>query len=280
MAKVGIMQLPVVDIQGGSVGTLEVSDLLFGVPMNAAVVHQAMLYHRANARQGTASAKTRAMVSGGGAKPRPQKHTGRARQGSTRSPQWRGGGVVFGPQPRSFRQRLPKKMRRLAIRCLLSDKVREDRLTLVQSIEMKDARTRDMKGILTALDATSSVLVVTPGTDEAVVRSSQNLPGVKTLPAPSVNVMDLLNHDRLLITVDAIKKAEELWAGGATAGDVVAVSSRPAARTRRTPSRARTTTRRRAQPAAEEQAATEEAPAGSEAQSAESEGPETQGNEA
>ncbi|MCH7706126.1 MAG: 50S ribosomal protein L4, partial [Chloroflexi bacterium] len=111
------MQLPVVNIEGGSVGTLEVSDLLFDVPMNAAVVHQAMLYHRANARQGTASAKTRGMVSGGGAKPRPQKHTGRSRQGSIRSPQWRGGGVVFGPQPRSFRQRLPKKMRRLAIRC-------------------------------------------------------------------------------------------------------------------------------------------------------------------
>ncbi len=273
------MQLPVVNIEGGSVGTLEVSDLLFGVPMNAAVVHQAMLYHRANARQGTASAKTRAMVSGGGAKPRPQKHTGRSRQGSTRSPQWRGGGVVFGPQPRSFRQRLPKKMRRLAIRCLLSDKVREDRLTLVQSIEIKENKTKEMKVILTALDATSSVLVVTPVTDEAVVRSSRNLPGVKTLPAPGVNVMDLLNHDRLVITVDAIRKAEELWGGGATPGDVVAAPSRAAARTRRTPSRTRTTTRRRT-PAAEKKPATEETPAGSEAQSAEPEGPETQGNEA
>lgn len=274
------MQLPVVNIEGGSVGTLEVSDLLFDVPMNAAVVHQAMLYHRANARQGTASAKTRGMVSGGGAKPRPQKHTGRSRQGSIRSPQWRGGGVVFGPQPRSFRQRLPKKMRRLAIRCLLSDKVREDRLTLVQSIEIKEAKTREMKGILAALNATSSVLVVTPETDDAVVRASRNLPGVKTLPAPSVNVMDLLNHDRLVITVDAIRKAEELWGGGATQGDVVATPSRPAARTRRTPSRTSTTTRRRTPAAAEKKPATEETPAGSEAQSAEPEGSETQGNEA
>ena len=274
------MQLPVVDIQGGSVGTLEVSDLLFGVPMNAAVVHQAMLYHRANARQGTASAKTRGLVSGGGAKPRPQKGTGRSRQGSIRSPQWRGGGIVFGPQPRSFRQRLPKKMRRLAIRCLLSDKVREDRLTLVQSIEMKEARTREMKSILAGLDATSSVLLVTQVTDEAVVRSSRNLPRVKTLPAPSVNVMDLLNHDRLVITVDAIRKAEELWGGGATPGDVVTAPSRPAARTRRTPSRTRTTTTRRRAPVVEKKPDAEEAATASDAQAVEPEAPETQGSEA
>ena len=266
-----MVQLTVVNIEGGPVGTLEVSDLLFSVPMNSAVVHQAMLYHRANARQGTASAKTRAMVSGGGAKPRPQKGTGRARQGSIRSPQWRGGGVVFGPQPRSFRQRLPKKMRRLAIRCLLSDKVREDRLTLVQSIEVKGARTREMKGILAALNATSSVLVVTPETDAAVVRSSRNLPGVKTLPAPNVNVMDLLNHDRIVITVDAIKKAEELWGGGATPGDVVATPTRPAARTRRTTTRTRTTTtRRRTTAAAKKEPAAKKKP----------EAPDTQGNEA
>jgi hypothetical protein len=169
-------------------------------------------------------------------------------------------------------------MRRLAIRCLLSDKVREERLTLVQAIEMKEARTREMKSILAALEATSSVLVVTPATDEAVVRSSRNLPRVKTLPAPSVNVMDLLNHDRLVITVDAIRKAEELWGGGATPGDVVAASSRPAARTRRAPSRARTTTTRRRTPAAEQEPDVEETPAGSDVQPAESEESETQGS--
>ena len=118
------MELTVLNIEGTQTGTLDVSDLLFGVPMNTSVVHQAMVSQRANARQGTSSTKTRGMVSGGGIKPRPQKHSGRSRQGSIRAPQWRHGGIVFGPSPRSYRQRLPKKMRRLAIRCLLSDKVR------------------------------------------------------------------------------------------------------------------------------------------------------------
>ena len=224
------MQLPVVDTQGATVGTLEVSDLLFDVPMNTSVVQQAMVRQQANARQGTASTKTRAQVSGGGAKPRPQKHGGRSRQGTIRAPQWRGGGIVFGPHPRGFRQRIPKKMRRLAIRCLLSDKVREDRLTLMQALDLPQARTKEMKHILESLGATTSVLLVTPEKDENVVLSARNLARVKTLPAPNLNTLDLLSHDRLIMTVDAVRKAEELWAGGATSGDVVAIPARPARR--------------------------------------------------
>lgn len=207
------MQLPVVDTQGTQVGTLEVSDHLFAVPMNASVVHQAMVWQRANARQGTSSTKTRGDVSGGGVKPRPQKYTGRSRQGSIRAPQWRHGGVVFGPHPRSYRQRIPKKVRRLAIRCLLSDKVRGNNLTVLQSMELSETKTQEMKRILGALNATSSALVVTPEKDNNVVISARNLEHVKTLPAPNLNVLDLLQFHRLVMTVAAVRKAEEMWAG-------------------------------------------------------------------
>ncbi len=211
-------------------GTLEVSDLLFGVSMNRSVVHQAMVRQRANGRQGTSSTKTRAAVSGGGAKPRPQKHSGRSRQGTIRAPQWRGGGIVFGPTPRNLRLRMPKKMRRLAIRCLLSDKARGDRLTLLQALALSEVKTREMKEVLSSLHATSSVLLVTPETDQNVVLSARNLERVKTLPANNLNVLDILEHDRLIMTVDAVRRAEELWAGGATPGEVVAIEKPAAAK--------------------------------------------------
>ena len=211
-------------------GTLEVSDLLFGVAMNRSVVHQAMVRQRANGRQGTSSTKTRAEVSGGGAKPRPQKHSGRSRQGSIRSPQWRGGGIVFGPTPRSYRQRMPKKMRRLAIRCLLSDKAREDRLTLLQSLVLPEVKTSGMKEVLSSLEATSSVLLVTPLTDQNVVLSARNLERVKTLPANNLNVLDILEHDRLIMTVDAVRRVEELWGGGVTPAEVVSIEKPAAAK--------------------------------------------------
>lgn len=239
------------------IGTLEVSDLLFAVPMNTSVVHQAMVRQRANARRGTSSTKTRGEVSGGGIKPRPQKHSGRSRQGSIRAPQWRGGGIVFGPHPRSYRQRMPKKMRRLAIRCVLSDKVRENQLTLVQALDLPQSKTQEMKRILQTLGATSSVLLVTPEVDERVVLSARNLERVKTLPAPNLNVLDILDHSRLIMTVGAIRKAEELWAGGATVGEVVAAPRRA---TRRRAARERA-------PASEEpdQSADEAAESGEEA---------------
>jgi len=219
------------DIQGVAVGTLEVSDRLFGVPMNTSVVHQAMVGMRANARQGTSSTKTRAEVSGGGAKPRPQKHTGGARQGSIRAPQWRGGGIVFGPKPRSYRHAMPKKMRRLAIRCLVSDKTRENQLTLLDDFEAIGSKTQEMKRVLETLDANSSVLLVTHEVDKKVVLSARNIQRVKTLPAPNLNVLDLLDHDRVIMTVGAVRKIEELWGDGTTSGEIIAirkaVSKRP-----------------------------------------------------
>lgn len=206
------MQLPVYDTTGASVGTVEVSDLLFNVPMHTAVVHQALLRQLANRRQGTSDTKTRAEVSGGGIKPRPQKHSGKSRQGSIRAPQWRHGGVVFGPHPRSYRQRMPKKMRRLAIRCLLTDKAVDQKLIVLQGLDLAEAKTKAMAGILHALNVDSSVLVVTPQKDANVVLSVRNLDRVKALPATDINVGDLLTHDRLVMTVDALRKAEELWA--------------------------------------------------------------------
>jgi large subunit ribosomal protein L4 len=221
------VQLNVVDNHGTHVGALEVSDLLFGIPMNTSVVHQTMLWHQTNARQGTASTKTRAQVSGGGAKPRPQKHTGRSRQGSIRSPQWRGGGVVFGPHVRDFKPKILKKVRRLAIRCMLSNKVREDQIRLVQMFDIPDAKSKEMKRILMSLNANSSVLVVTPQKDNNVVLSARNLGRVTTLPATNLNVVDLLKHDYLVMTVDAVRKAEEIWAGGATPGSVIPPADKP-----------------------------------------------------
>ena len=262
------IDLPVLDMQGDTVATLAVSDYLFGVPMNAAVVHQAMLMQRANARQGTHSVKTRADVSGGGAKPWRQKGTGRARQGSIRSPQWRGGGIVFGPHPRSYRQRMPKKMRRLAIRCLLSDKVREERLAILQELQFPQAKTREMKQFLDTLNVSSSILIVTPEATKPLVDSARNLPQVKTLPAANLNVLDLLNHDRLIMTVAAIRKAEELWDPETTLAEVEA-SPLPTPKRKRPASSAATAeatekaaaTPKRKRTVKPEAAATEAAPA-------------------
>jgi len=205
------LELPVLDMQGKAIATLAISDYLFGIQMNMSVVHQAMVRQRANMRQGNSNVKTRANVSGGGAKPWRQKGTGRARQGSIRSPQWRGGGIVFGPNPRSYRQRMPKKMRRLAIRCLLSDKVREDRLSIIQDLQLPESKTKDMKRFLETMNVNSKTLIVTPELQKPVVESAKNLQDIKTLPASNLNVLDLLNYDRIIMTVAAIRKAESLW---------------------------------------------------------------------
>lgn len=245
------MKLSVHNMQGSAVGTLEVSDYLFDVPMNSSVVHQAMVMHRANARQGTSGTKTRAQVSGGGAKPRPQKHTGRARQGTIRAPQFRGGGVVFGPHPRSYRQRMPKKMRRLAIRCLLSEKVRENSLAVLQELQMPQAKTQEMKRLLDTLEISSSVLIVTHEAENSVVASAQNLQQVKTMPASNLNVLDLLSYDRLIMTMEAIHKAESVWDGGATPQEMVPTPTATSGRRRRSTARATATkkTTREAPPA-------------------------------
>jgi large subunit ribosomal protein L4 len=208
------MKLPVKNIKGEEVDTIQVSESLFNAPMNAALVHQVMVAYKANQRQGTHSTKTRSQVSGGGHKPWRQKHTGRARHGSTRSPQWRHGGVVFGPHPRDHRLGIPKRMRRQALRCVLSDKVRGEKLILVDQMDLSEAKTKGMSQVLTNLAASNSTLVVTSGKDEDVVRTARNLQKVFTLPVDLLSAGALLHRENLLMNVDAVRRAEELWGNG------------------------------------------------------------------
>ena len=205
------MKLRLHNSKGQVVGSVEVSDRVFGAPMNAALVHQVMVGQLANARQGTAKVKTRTEVSGGGAKPRPQKYTGRARQGSIRAPHWKGGGVVFGPTPRSYRHAAAVRMRRKAMLSVLSDKAREDELVVVDELIPESHKTREMAKVLDALGRRSSVLLVADGADDATLRSANNIPRVKLLPAALLNTRDLLNHRRVVMTLDAVRKVEELW---------------------------------------------------------------------
>ena len=207
------MKLPLKNLQGKDVGEIDVRDDVFGVPMNPALVHQVMVGQLANARQGSAATKTRARVSGGGAKPRPQKHSGRSRQGSIRAPQWRGGGIVFGPTPRSFRQRTPKRMKRQAMLAMLSDRAREGAIVVLEGLELESMKTKAMAEGLRAIGAESSVLLVGDGADPSVLRCANNIPRVKMLPAALLNTVDLLNHRLLVMTVDAVRKAEATWGG-------------------------------------------------------------------
>lgn len=207
------MKLDVRNMSGAVVDSVEVLDDVFDAPMNPALLHQVMVGQLANKRQGTAKVKTRSEVAGGGAKPRPQKYTGRARQGSIRSPQWRGGGVVFGPTPRSYRQRTPKRVKRQAIKIVLSDKAREQQLIVVDEFRLEGAKTKQMAQALSVLEVESSVLLVSDVMDEDVVRAARNIPKVRTLPASLLNAVDLLNANKVVMTVGAVRKAEELWGG-------------------------------------------------------------------
>ena len=205
------MQVPVYSLAGEVVKNIEISDRVFAVSFNQAVVHQAMVRQQANARQGTASTKTRSEVSGSGRKLFRQKHTGQARAGSRRSPLRRGGGVTFGPKPRSYRQAMPKKMRQLALRCVLSAKARDGELMVVEQLKLPEPRTKEMVQILTALGVDSSALIVTNEPEENVVKSARNLARIKTLPASLINVVDILSYKILLMTEAAVRKAEQLW---------------------------------------------------------------------
>ena len=207
-----MVQVPVHNIQGEVVDHIALKDEVFGVPSNQAVVHQALVRQLANARQGTASTKVRSQVSGGGRKPFRQKGTGRARQGSIRSPLMRGGGVVFGPHPRSYRQAMPKKMRRLALRCVLSAKVAGGAMVVVEGLAFDQPKTKEMVRILEALGVSSSVLIVTAEADTNVYKSARNLERVNTMPASLLSVADLLSHRALMITVAAVRRVEEVWA--------------------------------------------------------------------
>jgi len=208
------MQASVYNLDGKVVAQIEVSDHVFGVPFNQAVVHQVVVGQLANTRQGTASTKDRGEVSGSTRKLYAQKHTGRARAGSIKSPLRRGGGIIFGPKPRSYRQSLPKKMRRLALRCALSAKLRDNELMVLEQLTLAEPKTKDMVRILGALGVDASALIVTAETEVNVVKSARNLPGVKTMPAGLLNAVDILVYKMLLMTVPAVRKAEALWGDG------------------------------------------------------------------
>ena len=207
------MELKLRNIQGEIIGNVEVSDRVFDAPMNKALVHQVMVGQLANARQGTAKTKTRAYVSGGGVKPRPQKYTGRARQGSIRAPHWKGGGVVFGPIPRSYRHYTPVRMRRQSLVAMLSDKARADLIIVLDNLDLEQPKTKEMIKVLAALEVDSTVLLVADGADKAVLRTVRNIPKVKMIPAALLNTLDLLKHRKLIMTLDAVRKAEEIWNG-------------------------------------------------------------------
>jgi len=207
------VEVPVYSLTGEVVKHIEISDSVFAVPFNEAVVHQALVRQQANARQGTASTKTRGEVSGSTRKLYRQKHTGMARAGSIKSPLRRGGGIIFGPKPRSYRQAMPKKMRRLALRCVLSAKARDGELKVVEQLKLDQPATKEMARILAALGVDSSALIVTSEPEENVVKSARNLAGIKTLPANILNVVDILSYKMLLMTEAAVRQTEQLWGG-------------------------------------------------------------------
>ncbi len=206
-----MVQVPVHSIEGEVVDHIELNEVVFGIPLNQAVVHQAMVRQLADARLGTVSSKTRGQVSGGGRKLYRQKGTGFARRGSRRAPLLRGGGVAFGPHPRSYRQSMPKKMRRFALRCVLSTKVADEEVTVVDKLALEQPKTKEMARILANLGVDSSVLIVTAESDPNVYKSARNLENTKALPANMLNVVDLLSHRRLMVTVAAVKVVEEMW---------------------------------------------------------------------
>lgn len=208
------MEVPVYSLAGEVIKNIELSDDVFAVPFNEAVVHQALVRQRANARQGTASTQTRAEVTGSTAKMFRQKHTGLARAGSRKSPIRRGGGVTFGPKPRNYRQDMPKKMRQLAIRCVLSAKARDKELKVLEEPKYDKPKTKEMAGMLAALGIDSSALIVADMPEENLVKSARNLAGVKTLPAHMISVADILSYKMLLMTESAVRRAERLWGGG------------------------------------------------------------------
>ena len=205
------MEIPVINQRGETVGQVELDESVFDVPMNHALVHQVVVAYQANKRQGTHDTKTRGEVSGGGRKPWIQKHTGRARQGSIRSPQWRHGGTVFGPHPRDYRQALPKRMKRQALKCALSEKIRRGGLTCIDSLDGLDGKTRSMVSLMESLDITGTTLVVTEASDANVARAGHNLKQVWSLPVSQLNAHEILRRTTVLITRDALKAGEALW---------------------------------------------------------------------
>ena len=201
----------VYNMEGKEVGTLELNDAVFGVEVNEHLVHLAVVQQLANNRQGTQKAKTRSEVSGGGKKPWRQKGTGHARQGSTRSPQWTGGGVVFAPTPRDYSFKINKKEKRLALKSVLTSRVQENKLVVLDELKFDEIKTKNMKAVLDNLNV-SKALIVLNDNDQNVVLSARNIPDVDTEVRTAINVYDILKHDSLVMTKDAVKALEEVYA--------------------------------------------------------------------
>lgn len=199
-------------IAGEQTGEMELNENVFGVEINEAVVHQAVVMQLASQRLGTHATKTRGLVRGGGRKPWKQKGTGRARSGSTRSPIWVGGGTVFGPAPRSYAFRMPRKQRRLALKCALSSKVQNGELVVLDQIDFEQPKTKQVVEMLNKFSADKKALIITADEAENVERSSRNIPGVKAISSCGLNVYDILNHNKLFITKDAVTRIEEVLA--------------------------------------------------------------------
>jgi len=204
------MKTKVYDMQGAEVGSIELNDNIFAIPVNVTVLHEAVKNYLANQRHGTQSTLTRTEVSGGGKKPWRQKGTGRARQGSTRAPQWTHGGIALGPKPRSYRYSLNKKMKRLAMKSAFSAKVAEDNLIVVDTLAFEAPKTKEMVKVLAALKA-EKALIVLPGPDANVVKSAANISGVKTLYVNTLNVYDIMKFEKFIVTKDAVNKIEEVY---------------------------------------------------------------------
>ena len=201
----------VYNMEGNEVGTMELNDAVFGVEINEHLVHLAVVRQLANNRQGTQKAKTRSEVSGGGRKPWRQKGTGHARQGSIRAPQWTGGGVVFAPVPRDYEVKMNKKERRAALKSALTSKVQDNKLVVVDSLALAEAKTKEMQKVLTNLKA-DKALVVTAGDDQNVVLSARNIADVQTATVNTINVYDVMKHNTVVVTKDAVASIEEVYA--------------------------------------------------------------------
>ena len=205
-------KVDVLDIKGKKVSDIELADSVFGIKPNEAIVHSVLVNYLANQRQGTQSTKTRAEVSGGGKKPWRQKGTGRARQGSIRAPQWIKGGIALGPKPRSYKYTVNKKEKRLAIKSVLSSKVLEKELTVVDKLEVKEIKTKTMVKALADMKVEGKTLIILPENNKNVLMSSRNIEGVKTIVANNINIFDLLKYTNLILPVDTVKKLEEVYA--------------------------------------------------------------------
>jgi large subunit ribosomal protein L4 len=199
-------------MQGSQVSEIELSDAVFGIEPNTTAMHSVVVNYLANQRQGTQSTLTRAEVSGGGKKPWRQKHTGHARQGSTRSPQWTHGGIALGPKPRDYRYTLNKKLKKLAMKSALSAKVADGNMIVLDSLSLDEIKTKSMAEILKAIGADRKTLVVMPAVNENIIKSARNIPGVTTALVNTINVYEILKHDKFVVVKDAVAKLEEVYA--------------------------------------------------------------------